>query len=107
MNELSQTEFQKTFVAPMTNITGNEEKVIDLWTYAEPALEKTFPNQDTSNMDVEYVYESGDKRWQHILIRTSKSDRYFVVVVDRDQKSIIGHHLLDLRLLYGRDDEDT
>lgn len=101
MHELSQAEFDHTFASPMTNVTGCEEELVDLWSYAEPALKKTFPGQETSEMDVEYVYESGDNRWQHILIKALKPDHYFVVVVDKGKKAIIGHHQLDLRSLYG------
>lgn len=107
MHELSRAEFDKTFAPPMTNVTGNEESFVDLWSYAEPALSITFPDQETAKMDVEYVYESGDKRWKHILIGTLKPDCYFVVVVDRNEKSILGHHLLDLRSLYGLDEVES
>ena len=98
---LTEEEFQKTFVPPMLDCTDNAEEVVDLWNYAEPALKETWPEVCSCDFKVKHIYESNDGQWQHVFIPVHLSNVYFVVVIDKKAKHVIGHHVLNLGEKYG------
>jgi hypothetical protein len=98
---LSDTEFHATFAEPMRNITGVEREVTDIWPYYEtipPAELLPFVIVDAH---VEYVYRSGDERFDHVLISTDIDNVFLVLVINLREREIIGHHVLNLNEKYG------
>ena len=40
-------------------------------------------------------------RWEHVLLPCEAPNVFMVIVIDREQGQVYGHHLLDLNRLYG------
>jgi hypothetical protein len=98
---LDEEQFARAFVAPMRDVTGNADAVVDVWPYvlAIPSAD-LWPLAFREGV-VEHVYRSRDARFDHVLVPTSAANVYIVVVVARSEKSIHGHHILDLSEKYG------
>ncbi|SFN71714.1 hypothetical protein, partial [Dokdonella immobilis] len=90
-----------TFAPPMRDVTSSAEEVVSIWPYAEEAMAHEFPGVETSNWNVEYVYEDPSGSWQHVLINTEIQNAYLVVVIDINAESILGYHFLNLNEKYG------
>jgi hypothetical protein len=100
MGELTQAAFESTFVRPMRNVSDSANELVDLWSYADEILASEYPDSDWS-WRVKHIYESGDGRYQHLLVPVPVTNAYLAFVVDVSTRSILGHHLLDLGTLYG------
>ena len=98
---LGRAAFEATMVAPMRNVTETAEALVDLWEYADPVLKSLYPEKSADDWSVELIYESGDGAHQHLLVRTDNANVYIVFVVSVPNRSILGHHILDLGELYG------
>jgi hypothetical protein len=108
---LSEKEFRRTFVPPMRNISGRaigqpdepgiEGGVIDIWPYVDEIPESNLQGHNIQKQVVEYVSQSSDDRWDHVLIPTKTRNVYLVVVVDVPADLVYGHILLDLNKKYG------
>ena len=98
LNELSQEQFQATVREPLLEVTRVPEAAldVDIWPYAEAALAHHYPEQDTEAWDVARVYVGADNAWQHVFIRTDRKRLFLVIVLDVEQATVTGHHLLDL-----------
>ncbi|MEO0591618.1 MAG: hypothetical protein AAFZ11_13825, partial [Pseudomonadota bacterium] len=51
--------------------------------------------------DVHYVYRQPEGHFEHALIGTSRFNSLLSIVIDRAEKTILGHYLLDLNLEFG------
>lgn len=100
LRELSRQEYEATFYPPMLDVTHTADEVVDLWPYASEALRAMFPGDCSCDLNVGYVYESKDQHFQHILVSSNTSNVYLVVVVNKWERVIVGHHRLDLGGLY-------
>lgn len=98
--ELTQTEYEAMFSPPMLDVTKITDEIVDLWAYADPVIEEKYHSCSAWDWRVMYVYESQDGSYQHIGIPVPLDNTYMVVVVDKPNKKIIGHHLLDLGAIY-------
>lgn len=102
MSALTESEFLATMRAPMIDVTANVGEVIDIWTYASSIARETHvPALVVDDELVETVYRSGDGAFDHVLLPTEDKDRFVVIVVDRNSRSVVGHHILDLNEKYG------
>ena len=101
MKQLTEKEFESTFTPPMTDITSSAEEMINIWPYVEKVLSSEYADAETDSWDVEYVYINQPESHQHILLNTEMENIFLVVVVDVTNKSIYGHHLLNLNQKYG------
>jgi hypothetical protein len=95
--ELSRVQYDATFSPPMLNVTDSAEAIVDVWSYLDPVLDKSFPDADEWDWRVKHIYESRDGRFQHLYVAVPIDETYMLVIVDKPQKQIIGHYLLDLR----------
>ena len=98
--ELTQDEFDATFLPPMREVTRATEEIVDLWGYVDPLIESQYHNCSTWDWRVAYIYESQDSAYQHILVPVPRDNTYLTVVVDKKDRCIFGHFTLDLGLLY-------
>jgi hypothetical protein len=97
---LSDEEFFACFAQPMRDVTEMPEPVLDIWPYVDSLELDTLGVP--SLHDVHYVYRDACERFDQILIGTGRFNVLLVVVVDRHQRSVLGHRLLDLNKEYGR-----
>lgn len=86
----------------MSRVGVGESPPVDFWPYFESIPFEDFRGYDCSEGEVDYVWRSADSRFEHILINANESrDIFMVIVVDRVEKSVVGHRLLDLPAEYG------
>jgi hypothetical protein len=99
---LTEAAFKQTCVPPMIRAGAGESPAFDFWPYVETIPPEDFRGYDCSEGVVHYVWRSADSRFEHVLINARESrDVFMVIVVDRVQKSVVGHRLLDLPSEYG------
>ena len=98
--ELTQEEYEATYSPPMVEVTNVAEEMVDLWAYADPVIAEKFHSCPDWDWRVMYLYESRDGAYQHILIPVPLDNTYMSVIVDKPQRRIIGHYLLDLEQIY-------
>jgi len=102
LRELTQVDYDATWRGPsMVDKTTTATEVLDIWPYADAALNISYPHECNCNLKVNHVYESQDGQFQHILIGTNTSNLYLVIVVNIPEKKIEGHFHLNLGQLYG------
>lgn len=98
---LTEDEYAAYFAPGMINVTTSADQVIDIWPYVDAV-----PIADIGDLglhDVEFVYDHPNGGCEHVLIATCRENCYLIVLIDRKSAAIIGHHFLDLNLLYGLD----
>ena len=93
---LTKEEYEKTFTPPMTNVTETAEEIVDLWGYADLIIESEYHNCSAWDWKVNHIYESADGLYQHIGIPVPIDDTYLIIVIDKPNKRIIGHCILDI-----------
>ena len=99
--KLTDDEFHSFFGSPMENVTKTAAAAVDIWPYVESVDRAELGDLDPR--DVSAVYRHPDGRIEHVIIDTCVKNTHLVVVIDRDEKAIVGHHLLDLGAKYGLD----
>ena len=95
--ELSRQEFLACFQAPMSDVTSFQEPAADIWPYVE--LIDPGGIGLRAIHDVEHVWRAD--RHDHVLIGTDRADVFLAIVVDRTERQVMGHRLLDLPSEYG------
>lgn len=100
MKLLTDEEFHNTFCDPMSNITGSPLPA-GIWKYADEIIEAEYSDWLEWNWEVQYVYETGDKKYHHISIPVPKDNAYLVILLDLQKNELCGHHILDLHKKYG------
>ena len=96
---LTSEQFQRCFAQPMQDITETAKSVVDIWPYVD-SLDVNSLGVERVN-EVRSVYLDGRERLEHVCIGTSRFNALLVIIVDRVQRGILGHHLLDLNEEYG------
>jgi hypothetical protein len=97
---LTKEEYDDTLSPKMLNVTETADEIVDLWGYADPIIEAEYHNCSAWDWKVNHIYESQNGSYQHIGIAVPVDDTYLVVIVNKIQKEIIGHYILDLGALY-------
>lgn len=101
IEQLTEEEYLATMKSGMTDITESDEAVVDIWPYAQLLSKKGLINlYVVDNSLVEKVYESKDGSYHHVLLPTSNSNRFIVIVVLKGLKQIKGYYQLNLNELY-------
>lgn len=83
----------------MRNVTATAEAVVDVWPYVETIALPL--GRATGILDVTSVYRDAAGRFDQVLIGTDISDLFLAVVVNRADRNIYGHYLLDIAEQYG------
>ena len=81
----------------MLDVTKSADAIVDIWSYLDPVLDTSFPHDDEWEWQVKHIYESRDGKFQHLYVPVPTDESYMLVIVDKLQRQIIGHYLLDLR----------
>jgi hypothetical protein len=101
MHRISEEEWPRYFAEPMQRVAQEEAPPFDFWPYVKAIPNEDFEGYDCSEGRVEYVYRHPGGRLEHVLIDSNDTDVFMVIVLDRLTRLVIGHHLLDLPILYG------
>jgi hypothetical protein len=98
--ELTREEYEATFSPPMQDVTETAEEMVPLWDYLDPVIEEAYHSCRDWDWRVMFIYESQDGRIQHLNVPVPEDNVYLSVVVDKSNRQIIGHYLLDLEALH-------
>ena len=103
IRQLSKQDYLSTCGAGrMKNVTETSDAVLDIWPYVSEARSGLeLSDYAFKNRLVEFVYRSADERFDHVLIPYGVANVYLAIVVDRSEKQIYGHYLVDLNEEYG------
>lgn len=88
----------------MQRLSEGSEPLFDFWPYVERIPAEDFKGFDCSAEQIDRAYRHPDGRYEHVLINSDNRNVFMVVVLDRDTRSVVGHHLLNLNELYGSAD---
>ena len=97
---LTKEEYDATLSPKMINVSETADEIVDLWGYADPIIDAEYHNCSAWDWKVNHIYESQNGSYQHIGIAVPVDDTYLVVIVNKIQKVIVGHYILDLGALY-------
>ncbi len=78
----------------MQNVTADSDPKVDIWAYIDKVDLDVLGIPGIN--DVHYVYRDARNRFDQVLIGTGRFNTLLAVVVDRERKTVVGHHLLDL-----------
>ncbi len=98
---LSDEAFKATFSFRMTDVTAEPGDVIDIGPYVASVPPEDLAGHEVQDGLVAHVYRGSQGRYDHVLVMTRTRDVFLAIVVDRTDRRIEGHHLLDLPALYG------
>jgi hypothetical protein len=94
-----------TIVRPLRKLSAVERHAVEVWPYVDAIPYDELRGYSIDGIDVECVFRGADDRYDHVLIPTHSWNTYLVIVVDRGDNAIVGHHVLyrndlyDLRVL--------
>jgi hypothetical protein len=74
---------------------------VDVWGYADPIISDEYGDSSAWDWRVEYIWESSDGEYQHIVIPVPRNNTYLTIVVHVPSERIFGHIVLDMGALYG------
>jgi hypothetical protein len=98
---LSDGEFKATFGSPMRRLSLDQSPSFDLWRYFERIPVQDFEGNDRSAGSITHVWESPDRRFQHVLVNSEDKNVFMVIVLDVLASNVAGHHLLNVNREYG------
>jgi hypothetical protein len=98
---LTEKEFKATVDARPVRVGPDESPPFDFWGYFESIPREDFGAHDFSARTVTYVWTMPTTDCQHVLVNSKTENVFLVLVLDLRLRKVRGHHLLDLRKLYG------
>ncbi|BHH82774.1 hypothetical protein [Desulforhopalus sp. 52FAK] len=102
VKRLTGKEFDSTFSSPMKQLEQDEAPLIEFWSYFDSIPDDHFENHDCSEGAVDIVYVDSSGRYEHVLVNSENKNVFMVIVLDKPNKTILGHKLLDLNEKYGK-----
>jgi len=91
-----------TFNDPMQRRPGPTPEV-EFWSYFDAIVPADFGGYDCSAGEVSSVHRDATGRFEHVLVNSTVPNVFMVIILDRQNRSVYGHHLLNLREKYGLD----
>jgi hypothetical protein len=89
-----------TIVRPVKKLRAVERHAFEVWPYVDQIPERDLRGFCIDGQDVECVFRGSDDHYDHVLIPTTTWNTYLVVIVDRANNEVIGHHVLNRNDLY-------
>ena len=99
---LTREQFLATFLQPMRSLSvGEFGDTMPIGACIDECLGALDLEFARERLEVQHVYENGDRSFIHVLIFFGRSNAYLVVILDRERKTTHGCYLLDLNNEYG------
>jgi hypothetical protein len=98
---LSEDEFRATYDAHPVAVEQDDEPPFDFWPYFDAIPNEDCSGHDFSEGSVTHAWTMPISNYQHVLVRCDAPNVFLVLVLDLPRRQVHGHHLLDLRKLYG------
>ncbi len=99
--KMTEDEYKATMAPHPVEVGDDEAPPFDFWPYFDAIDPADFGGHDFSEGDVSHAWSMPGGPYQHVLIRCEEPNVFLVLVLDLDEESVTGHHLLDLNTLYG------
>ena len=100
---LTEAEYRATMDPHPVEVGPDEAPPFDFWGYFESIPHADFEGHDFSAGAVSYAWTMPATDCQHVLVRCETANVFLVLILDLRRSHVHGHHLLDLRQLYGLD----
>ncbi|MBB5038432.1 hypothetical protein HNQ64_002695 [Prosthecobacter dejongeii] len=84
----------------MRNVTDMANPLLDIWPYVHAIPSAQMGGHELWDKFVEFIYRSGNDRYDLVHVCTQTPNVFLVIVVDRRHVVIHGHRLLDFNELY-------
>jgi hypothetical protein len=94
LNELDERQFKATIVQPVRQVAEENKPKVDLDLYLKECDRKLKLLKKRSDFVPMQMYASGDGQYVHVILWYGIPNRALVLVIDRPQETIVGHHLL-------------
>ncbi len=98
---LTAEAFKATFSFRMIDVTATAKALLDIWPYVEAVPTEDLEGHEIEDGLVAHVYRGSQSRYDHVLVTTRSKDVFLAIVVDRTDRRIEGHHLLELPAPHG------
>jgi hypothetical protein len=89
-----------TIVRPVRELRAVERAETEVWPYVDEIPPADLRGFSIDGNDVECVFRGTDDHYDHVLIPTTTWNTYLVIVVDRANNEVLGHHVLHRNDLY-------
>jgi len=90
----------ETIVRPVRRLQAVERHALEVWPYVDDIPPDDLRGYSIDGNDVECVFRGSDDHYDHVLIPTHTWNTYLVVIVDRANNEVLGHHVLNRNDLY-------
>ncbi len=107
VRKLNEDEYKATMSQNPIRVGLDEEPPFDFWPYFEEIPTEDFGDHDFSEGVVPYAWKMSGSSYEHVLVECPTPNVFMVLVLDVADRSVTGHHLLDLNLRYGLTDSDS
>ena len=97
---LEPSEVLASIKRPVKKLHAVERTELEVWPYVDEIPFDDMRGYSIDGKDVECVFRSADDQYDHVLIPTNTWNTYLVVVVDRANNAVFGHHVLNRNDLY-------
>lgn len=101
MPRLTDSEYRATMDPQPVAIGQDDEPPFDFWPYFNAIPNEDFDGHDFSEGAVTNAWVMPVSHYQHVLVRCETPNVFLVLVLDLPRRQVYGHHVLDLRRLYG------
>jgi hypothetical protein len=96
MPKLTEDEYRATMAAHPIVVTEDEEPAVDPWPYFDEIPAEDFGGHDFSEGEVPLAWNMPGLPYQHALVSCETENVFLVLVLNKDEKTVTGHYLLDL-----------
>ena len=103
---LTRDEYLATMDAPTRLVEANDDSFepVAIGDYVEACIDALGLPTSRADIEVHYVYANPRRPLVHVLLSWGEPDKYLVVVTDTEQRTVVGHRVLDMREEYGLSD---
>jgi hypothetical protein len=101
MPRLTEPEFLATTDPHPVRVGLDDSPPFDFWDYFGSIPNEDFDGHDFSGGTVTYAWTMPATGHQHVLVKCEDANVFLVLILDLRRRQVHGHHLLDLRKLYG------
>jgi hypothetical protein len=101
MPRLTEPEYLATMDPHPIRVGLDDSPPFAFCNHFESIPDEDFDGHEFSDGTVTYVWTMSDTKHQHVLVECEIANVFLVLVLDLRRGQVYGHHLLDLRKLYG------
>lgn len=102
MQPITKEQYLATMSEPMKDVTETAAPVVDIWPFVSILVDASIVHKQVlKEYLVEAVYRSGNAKYDHVLLPTPAQNSFIAIIVDIEEKHIIGYYPLDLNKEYG------